>query len=119
MGSGSQHSLMAFALRRLNRVPYQHLLLAGLLSCVCSFPAWADERPAPKSLWQTVLTPPAADQLPTPPTKDEGAILVTTADGKGVPLVKEDAEKAGLRQERTARQSAAGHTRLCLVSRSR
>ena len=33
------------------------------------------------------------DQLPTPPKKDEGAILVTTADGKGVPLVKEDAQK--------------------------
>jgi hypothetical protein len=33
------------------------------------------------------------DQLPTPPAKDEGAILVTTADGKGVPLVKEDAKK--------------------------
>jgi len=27
---------------------------------------WADERPTPKSLWQTVLTPPAADQPPTP-----------------------------------------------------
>jgi hypothetical protein len=33
------------------------------------------------------------DQLPTPPAKEEGAILVTTADGKGVPLVKEDAQK--------------------------
>jgi hypothetical protein len=33
------------------------------------------------------------DQLPTPPKKEEGAILVTTADGKGVPLVKEDAQK--------------------------
>ena len=33
------------------------------------------------------------DQLPTPPAKDEGAILVTTADGKGVPLMKEDALK--------------------------
>jgi hypothetical protein len=33
------------------------------------------------------------DQLPTPPAKKEGAILVTTADGKGVPLVKEDAQK--------------------------
>lgn len=27
---------------------------------------WADERPAPKSLWQTVLSPPATDQPPTP-----------------------------------------------------
>src|SRR5476651_2166589 len=33
------------------------------------------------------------DQLPKPPAKKEGAILVTTADGKGVPLVKEDAQK--------------------------
>lgn len=33
------------------------------------------------------------DQLPTPAAKDEGAILVTTADGKGVPLVKQDAAK--------------------------
>ena len=33
------------------------------------------------------------DQLPTPPKQDEGAILVTTADAKGVPLVKEDARK--------------------------
>jgi hypothetical protein len=29
--------------------------------------------------------------LPKPPAKKEGEILVTTADGKGVPLVKEDA----------------------------
>jgi hypothetical protein len=27
---------------------------------------WADERPTPKSLWQTVLTPPAADQPAMP-----------------------------------------------------
>ena len=27
---------------------------------------WADERPAPKSLWQTVLSPPATDQAPMP-----------------------------------------------------
>lgn len=33
------------------------------------------------------------DQLPKPPAKKEGAILVTTADGKGVPLVKQDAQK--------------------------
>jgi len=66
MGSAGQHPLMAFALHRLNRVSYQRLLLAGLLSCVCSFPAWADERPAPKSLWQTVLTPPVAIQPATP-----------------------------------------------------
>ena len=33
------------------------------------------------------------DPLPTPPAKDEGALLISTADGKGVPLVKEDAQK--------------------------
>jgi hypothetical protein len=33
------------------------------------------------------------DQLPKPPAQKEGALLVTTADGKGVPLVKEDAQK--------------------------
>lgn len=32
------------------------------------------------------------DQLSPPPANEEGAILVTTADGKGVPLVKEDAQ---------------------------
>jgi hypothetical protein len=57
---------MVFALHRFNRIPYRHLLLIGLLGCVCSFPVWADERPTPKSLWQTVLTPPAADQPTTP-----------------------------------------------------
>jgi hypothetical protein len=33
------------------------------------------------------------DELPTPPAKDEGELLVFTADGKGVPLVKADAER--------------------------
>jgi hypothetical protein len=31
------------------------------------------------------------DQLPKPPARQEGEILVSTADGKGVPLVQEDA----------------------------
>ena len=66
MGSAGQRALMAFAWHRLNRVPYRRLLLVGLLSCVCSFPVWADERPTPKSLWQTVLPPPTAYQPPTP-----------------------------------------------------
>ena len=57
---------MAFAWHRLNRVPYPPLILVGLLSCVCSFPVWAEERPTPKSLWQTVLPPPATYQPPTP-----------------------------------------------------
>jgi hypothetical protein len=33
------------------------------------------------------------DQLPTPPAKEEGELLVFTADGKGVPLVKTDAQR--------------------------
>jgi len=57
---------MAFAWHRLNRVPYRPLLLVGLLSCVCSFPVWAEERPTPRSLWQTVLPPPATYQPTTP-----------------------------------------------------
>jgi hypothetical protein len=33
------------------------------------------------------------DIMPKPPAKKEGEILVTTADGKGVPLVKKDAQQ--------------------------
>jgi hypothetical protein len=33
------------------------------------------------------------DHLPTPTPSEEGALLVTTADGKGVPLVQEDAQQ--------------------------
>jgi len=33
------------------------------------------------------------DELPTPPVEQEGALLVVTADGKGVPLVKADAQQ--------------------------
>lgn len=33
------------------------------------------------------------DALPTPAAQDEGALLVFTADGKGVPLVKADAQR--------------------------
>jgi hypothetical protein len=33
------------------------------------------------------------DRLPTPPAKEEGELLVFTADGKGVPLVKADAQR--------------------------
>ncbi len=65
MGSAGQQPLMAFAWHRLDRLPFRRLLLVGLLSCLFPFPVWADERPTPKSLWQTVLTPPAADQPAT------------------------------------------------------
>ena len=50
MGSAGQRPLMAFAWHRLNRVPYRRLLLVGLLSCVCSFPVWADEPPDTEEL---------------------------------------------------------------------
>jgi hypothetical protein len=43
-----------------------YALLAAVLGCVFGQAAWADEHPTPKSLWQTVLTPPPADQPPTP-----------------------------------------------------
>ncbi len=45
---------------------FSYILLAAVLGGVFGQIAWAEERPTPKSLWQTVLTPPAADQPPTP-----------------------------------------------------
>lgn len=45
---------------------FSYVLLAALLGSFCGQIVWADERPMPKSLWQTVLTPPAADQPPMP-----------------------------------------------------
>ena len=66
MGSAGQRPLMTFAWHRLNNVPNRRLLLVGLLSCVCAFPLWAEERPTPKSLWQTVLSSSAVNQPWTP-----------------------------------------------------
>jgi len=40
------------------------------------------------------------DQLPTPAAAEEGAILVATADGKGVPLVRADAQKVPAFEEK-------------------
>ena len=45
---------------------FSAVLLAVVLGSVFSQIVWADERPIPKSLWQAVLTPPTADQPPTP-----------------------------------------------------
>ncbi len=45
---------------------FSSILLAAVLGGVFGQIAWADERPAPKSLWQTVLTPPATNQPPMP-----------------------------------------------------
>ena len=43
-----------------------YIFLACMLGATFCPIAWGDDRPSPKSLWQTVLPPPAADQLPTP-----------------------------------------------------
>jgi hypothetical protein len=40
------------------------------------------------------------DRLPTPPAAEEGALLVTTADGKGVPLVRADAQPLPVFEEK-------------------
>ena len=45
---------------------FRSILLAAVLGGLFVHIAWADERPAPKSLWQTVLTPPSAGQPPLP-----------------------------------------------------
>lgn len=45
---------------------FSYVLLAAVLGGVFGQIAWADERPTPKSLWQTVLIPPTADQPSTP-----------------------------------------------------
>ena len=42
------------------------VFLFTLLSNIFGQAVWADERPTPKNLWQTVLPPPAANQPPTP-----------------------------------------------------
>lgn len=43
------------------------------------------------------------DHLPTPPAAAEGAILVTTGDGKGVPLVRQDVHKVPAFEEKEKR----------------
>lgn len=42
------------------------MLLAAVLGCFCLQIAWADERPAPKSLWQTITALPPTGQQPMP-----------------------------------------------------
>lgn len=41
------------------------IFLVAMLGIVFGQIVWADERPTPKSLWQTVLSPPSANQPPT------------------------------------------------------
>jgi hypothetical protein len=43
------------------------------------------------------------EALPKPPIKKEGALLVLTGDGKGVPLVKKDAEQVPVFEEKPER----------------
>ncbi|TKB75189.1 MAG: hypothetical protein E8D46_03460 [Nitrospira sp.] len=43
-----------------------YMILTALLIGVVGQIAWADERSTPKSLWQTVITPPSADRSATP-----------------------------------------------------
>jgi hypothetical protein len=45
---------------------FSYMLLVALLGGFCAQIVWADEHPTPKSLWQTVLTPPTAYQPPMP-----------------------------------------------------
>lgn len=42
------------------------MILTALLIGIVGQTAWANERPMPKSLWQTALTPPATDRPATP-----------------------------------------------------
>lgn len=41
--------------------------------------------------------------LPQPPAKEEGALMVLTGDGKGVPLVKQDAQQVPVFEEKNQR----------------
>ncbi len=43
------------------------------------------------------------ETLPQPPAQEEGELLVLTADGKGVPLVKKDAEQVPVFEEKNER----------------
>src|SRR5262245_8532994 len=43
------------------------------------------------------------EQLPKPPAKTEGALLIITADGKGVPLVRAEAQRVPVFEEKLER----------------
>lgn len=53
------------------------------------------------------------DSLPVPPAKEEGQILVLSADGKGVPLVKADAQRIAAGDEDDQRRP--GNRRMATV----
>jgi hypothetical protein len=45
---------------------FSYMILTALLVGIVGQIAWADERPTPKSLWQTALTPQTTDRPATP-----------------------------------------------------
>jgi hypothetical protein len=53
------------------------------------------------------------DQLPRPPANQEGELLVFTGDGKGVPLVKEDARSLAAFEDRPERP---GNRRMAILA---
>jgi hypothetical protein len=53
------------------------------------------------------------DQLPRPPANQEGELLVFTGDGKGVPLVKEDARSLAAFEDRAERP---GNRRMAILA---
>jgi len=53
------------------------------------------------------------DQLPRPPANKEGELLVATGDGKGVPLVNEDARSLAAFEDRPGRP---GNRRMAIVA---
>jgi hypothetical protein len=53
------------------------------------------------------------DQLPCPPANKEGELLIFTGDGKGVPLVKEDAHSLAAFEDRPERP---GNRRMAIVA---
>ena len=53
--------------------------------------------------WETQAEQFSWPSLPTPPAKEEGELLILTADGKGVPLVKKDAQQVPVFEEKNQR----------------
>ena len=53
------------------------------------------------------------NDLPTPPAKDEGEVLILSCDGKGVPLVREDAAKVPAFETTSKRP---GNRRMAIVA---
>lgn len=58
--------ILADSGRRSVGLQFRSLLLVVVLSGMVGHIAWAEEPPAPQSLWRTVLTPPPTNQPPPP-----------------------------------------------------